>query len=446
MSIRRLETLRRQFPDIAPSVILKTDLLREGIRFTPVLNEIGRWCIPHFVMWNPEHDFDVRANGQLPEDWIMTPWNVRLADGTTVKTKFWNPDAPYEIQRIGERYVLLREGEEVEEVFFHRRPDWYFGRTTDNTVHAAVMQLWAPECWYSISLRYCQYSKTGDQCRFCCLMPSEDGAEGGKLAGLGYEVSLTPDNLAETFRAGGLAGKIRHFAITGGAILNNTKEIDRMARLFRRLSKEREELGLDTMFWANPSGLEAHELQTLKDSGVDGVTINLEVWDPKLWPVIVPGKHKFFGRERYLESMKRAVSCFGPWRVSSFFVVGVERVEPDGFATDDAAIASVLEGVDWCVEHQVMPATTMWLPAPGSPWADKPAPPTEYFLKVGRAIHELMDRRGAHKAAVPGQSSMCQECQDCSIHIDHYYAEQPRTQRGVPASAWRGTEAPALRL
>ncbi len=79
----RIDELQARFPDTPRSIILKIDLLREGIRFTPALNEIGRWAIPHFLQWNPEHDFDVDARGGPPEDWLLTPWNLRLADGTT---------------------------------------------------------------------------------------------------------------------------------------------------------------------------------------------------------------------------------------------------------------------------------------------------------------------------------------------------------------------------
>ncbi len=420
----RLDDLQAKFPDIPRSIILKMDLLREGIRFTPALNEIGRWAIPHFLQWNPEHAFDVDARGEAPEDWLLTPWNLRLADGTTIKTRFWDSDAPYEIRNDGGRQWLFRDDEFVQEIFFHRRPGWLLDRASDGTVFGTVVQPWAPECWYAVSLRYCQYTKTGDQCRFCCLQPDTDGSgKGGQLAGLGYRVAMKPEIVAETFRRGATAGNVRHFAITGGAILNNTREIDRMAGVFRALNDVREELGTKVVFGANPSGLETHELSTLRDAGVDAVTINLEVWHEDLWPIVVPGKTKSFGRGNYLDSLKRAVDVYGDWKVNSYFVTGTETV-PDCFKTPEAARDSVLDGVRWCLDHKVAPATTVWLPAPGSLWENAPEPSTEYYLDLGRSMHQLMKERGFYEALPPRDSCQCQECQDCSVNIDYYYQDE----------------------
>ena len=424
--MNRIEELQEQFPNINRSIILKMDLLREGIRFSPFLNEIGRHTISHFIQWNPEHDFDVVAKGSKPDDWLLTPWNLRFRDGTTVKTRFWNSDAPYEIRGDGDGIWLYRNGERIEKLFFHRSPDWIFERASDGTVHGTMVQLWAPECWYAVSLRYCQYTLTGDQCRFCCLTPQDKGA--GEMAGLGYKVAMKPDIVAETFRVGAQAGKVKHFALTGGAILNNTHEIKKMAGIFRSLNEVRNELGVDVKLGANPSGLERHELATLKDAGADTVTINLEVWDKDLWPIIVPGKEKFFGRDNYLDSLKRAADVYGDWNVNTYFVTGTETV-PDHFSTHEAAIESVVDGFSWCIDNKILPCTTAWLPAPGSLWENKPEPPTEYYLKLGYEIHQLMKEKNFYKEIPPEESCQCQECQDCSINIDYYYLENQSAEQ-----------------
>jgi len=123
--------------------------------------------------------------------------------------------------------------------------------------------------------------------------------------------------------------------------------------------------------------------------------------------------------------------------VHSYFVTGTETVPEDIHTSHDAAIASVVEGVRWCVDNKVSPNTTMWLPAPGSMWADEPEPPTEYYLKLGQAIDEALRETRYYEDSPPEHNGQCQECQDCCIHVDHHYQ---RNQAGAGLAAV--TEAP----
>ena len=39
----RLEELQAKFPEIPESILIKADAMREGVRYTPLISEIGRW-------------------------------------------------------------------------------------------------------------------------------------------------------------------------------------------------------------------------------------------------------------------------------------------------------------------------------------------------------------------------------------------------------------------
>ena len=42
----RIASLNETFPELPTSILLKTDVVRHGVRFTPVLPRIDRWALP----------------------------------------------------------------------------------------------------------------------------------------------------------------------------------------------------------------------------------------------------------------------------------------------------------------------------------------------------------------------------------------------------------------
>src|SRR3972149_4854732 len=61
----RIAELQQQFSAIPRSIVLKADVLTEGVRYTPALTTIGKWALPqiHFIFeW--DHD-DVHRQEDL---------------------------------------------------------------------------------------------------------------------------------------------------------------------------------------------------------------------------------------------------------------------------------------------------------------------------------------------------------------------------------------------
>jgi hypothetical protein len=47
-----INELCRRFPDIPRSIVIKSDVLRNGTHFTPLIHELGQQSFPHFLIWN----------------------------------------------------------------------------------------------------------------------------------------------------------------------------------------------------------------------------------------------------------------------------------------------------------------------------------------------------------------------------------------------------------
>jgi hypothetical protein len=260
----------------------------------------------------------------------------------------------------------------------------------------SVFMSWSRLGLLACALRYCEYTKTGDQCVYCCL----DSSIGEfKDSGFQYTMSLQPEDAAETYRAAQEeVGFIESVSMTGGSLRNTDKEMEHYVAIFGALDKVRKEMGKPTWFagclTARP---DLPLLRELKGAGLDTIAPNMDCWEESLWPEIVPGKHKYVGRDYWIECLTKSLEIFGKGRVASVFVVGPEMSASTGFKKDEDGIASWTGCFEWLLERDIIPATSQWQVEVGSPWSDRIPPSTDYFLSVGRARHQLMESSGMHK-------------------------------------------------
>ena len=392
----RIAELQEQFPEIPRSIILKTDVLREGCKFTPAVHEAGEWALPHFLIWNPEHPWNPRVRNLEAGQITTTPWKFDLADGTPVLLRF-DPGSPYEIRKEDGRYALYRDDLCVEEIGFEKRPDWTYKTTADGDLMISVFIPWARKALLGCALRYCEYTKTGDQCVYCCL---DANLQGYKKMGFKYRLSMTPEEAAEVYRAAEEETSLKYVGMTGGSLLDSKKEAERYVKIFSAMNRVRTEMGRagKTRFdLCVTAPAERRLIEGLKDAGVDSIGPNMDCWDERLWPVIVPGKHKFVGRDAWLRSIELSAEVFGSRDVFTVFVVGPEMTPPSGFRSFEEGVTSWKKAFAWLAERGVFAQTSVWQTEVGSPWERAEPPPTEYFLMVDFERHKIMNEAGLYQ-------------------------------------------------
>ena len=77
----RIASLTETFPELPTSILLKTDVIRQGVRFTPVLPRIARWALPqtHLIFeWDHE---DRHGPTDVTEGWDGTFNGVNCPNG-----------------------------------------------------------------------------------------------------------------------------------------------------------------------------------------------------------------------------------------------------------------------------------------------------------------------------------------------------------------------------
>ena len=411
----RVAELQAKFPSIPRSAIVKTDAFREGIAWTPALNIIGRWALPHTHMifdWDHDHLDD---KVETSEGWMLIPALFQQRDGTTTILKL-AADSPYEIKIMAgdARYMLCRDGEAIDEIYFEPRPQWYTKRTGDGTLMCKVVSCAGRNCIFAITLlSYCQYFKTNEQCVFCCIVPAVDHA---RDLGIDRVLKPTVRRVLEVYETVSSEHPIGHFNLPGGGLIDRKREADLYVAFLSQMMRE---LGDDERPWhVIPQALPEADQKRLYEAGQGKITLchPLEAWDEKLFPIVSPGKANHVGRDEWIAAMLRAAKIFGPWQATTTVVAGCETVPPHGLPTIAAAVKSMREYLTFFLEHGVLPRFTFWTPAPGSPWETASPPPTEYFLEISQLQYELYRQHG-----VPMPRSTCRKCRAVSIESDLLY-------------------------
>jgi hypothetical protein len=388
-----IDELCRRFPDIPRSIVVKSDVLRIGTRFTPLLHELGQKSFPHFLIWNPDHAWNPNLEGVEKDQMISTPWKFDMSDGTPVVIRF-EKESPYEITRREDgRLFLERDGEPIDEVSFEPATEWLYKTTSDGTLMTSVFMSWSRLALLACALRYCEYTKSGDQCVYCCL----DASVGEfKDRGFEYTLGIKPEDAAEVYRAAQEeVGPLRNVAMTGGSLLSRGNEMERYIAIYGALDKVRKEMRSPTWFAAcvtAPPDLAV--LRELRAAGLNSIVPNMDCWEESLWPEIVPGKHKYVGRGYWIEALAKSLEVFGKGHVGSVFVVGPEMAADTGFKREEDGVASWTRCFEWLLGRDIIPATSQWQTEVGSPWSDRVPPSTDYFLSIGRARHRLVKESG----------------------------------------------------
>ena len=408
----RIASLIETFPELPTSIVVKTDVIRQGVRFTPELPRIARWALPqtHLIFeWDHE---DRHGPTDVTEGWTTYPQTFCLPDGTTVMVMM-DSESPYEMRYLGDgQYGLTCDGEHISPIYFTPRPEWFTKRTRDGSLMCKVAG-GNGECVFSvINFNHCEYFNTGDPCGYCTIVPT---MERSRELGLERLPARVLDRIVETFDTAAEEGGIDHICISGGSFLDRKREADYYIELIKAL---RNAAGYrkGVPFLLAIQALEEEDARRLHEAGEGSVYVSwaMETWEESLWPEVVPGKSKYVGRGRWVDLLCQAVEIYGRGEVATNFVAGVEMAPANGFKTEEEALVSTLSGFEWLLQHDVRPVYSMWTVAPGSRYEELKAPSTQYFIRLGKAWHALN-----RKYAMPEPRTGCYKCMCYTTYRDY---------------------------
>ena len=400
------------------SPALKVDVMFDGIRYTDALGEAAEHSFPNYYPYRfrkeePGPDGQTKAN---------IPYLLTTPDGTLIRVR-GNPDSDWSVNGSADAgYFLGRhendDGDKPIAIGFEPLPGWMGSTTSDGfpMAHAgvslhgdmAVINV-APGCEF-----FLQKDEAGKsmRCVFCSY-----GAPDERTRHLGQEAGVTPlppttySRLQETLKAALAETQIRHIYLVGGSLPDWREEGERFIALAQAVQ---EVVDHQIPVACGSGALPEESLAHLKSrSLVDNICFNLEIWSEELFAKICPGKQRFVGYDRWLDSLEKAVEIWGRGRVYSAMVAGLE-LDPDYGLTLDEASDLAIQGADDLCSRGIIPIYSLYWPVAGKDYPEHLARLRSYFEKINLAYRDI---RKKHGLAI-NEDFMCHRCAYMQLECD----------------------------
>jgi hypothetical protein len=345
---------------------LKLDLMFDGIRYSEALVQAAKDAYPNFYPYRfQEGEFNPTGKPTVP-----IPYLLSTEDDTHVRIK-GNGASPWSISRTHSNYFLSHSSDSSKSipVHFEPLPSWMAQMTSDGfpmaqagvSLHGdmAVINI-APGCEYFSAEKENGKSM---RCSFCSYgAPDKRTAYLGQVAGVISLPDITYQRMQETLVAACKETEIRHIYLVGGSLQDWESEGKRfveIARAVREVNKDK------TPVTCGSGALPNNILKQLYDDRlVDNVCFNLEVWSEELFAKVCPGKNKFVGYQRWIESLEFAVSLWGRGHVYSAMVAGIELEPEYGFDLQAATDLAVTGAEELC-SRGILPIYSLYWPVGG---------------------------------------------------------------------------------
>ncbi len=168
----------------------------------------------------------------------------------------------------------------------------------------------------------------------------------------------------------------QHVLISGG--VPKDSDWDWENRVYEAVAASFPGISVDVMMVPVPGQLDAQRLQ---DFGIHGLSINLEMMDSERARKIMPRKAKI-PRQHWLDFIEGAVGIYGPGKVRSLLMVGIEPMD------------ATLRAVQALAERGCEPVLSPFRPDPSTPMRDDRPPTAAALEEVYERSVEIVDRAG----------------------------------------------------
>ncbi len=291
-------------------------------------------------------------------------------------------DSPYLLVHRDGAYRLERGGEHVASVALAPQPAWYDSPTSSGKPMRRVGTLQGTYLGV-YPAKVCEYwtEETKVNCKFCSV---------GLNLGIDDADVKSVDEVLEVVHAARRESGITYVDFNTGHYTGETY-LDILEPFIRRI---KDELGL-LVGVQTPPHADLRRYDALRAMGVNRVSFCFEIFDPRVFEEVCPGKHREYGLPRYLEAVRY---CAGlarkgprhePWVTNGEIIAGLEPPE------------SSIRAIDWITSVGAIPTVCVFRPLLGTDYAHLPPPRSDDLVPVFRRLYEACMERGLPIGCAP---------------------------------------------
>jgi hypothetical protein len=414
-----LEEYFTKYPETPKEIIIKADMLGLGHWFTDAALKATEGCsVKTYRLFSYDlmtmGDMKRKESQKVPEHltilggmYGLRPVNIQ----TTIAQ-----DSPYVIDVVDGRLVLTTAGQVICDVRYELAPRYYDKSFPDGTRYREVIAYGS----FITAFRTCQYWGPKEECRFCDInenarqmKQSQDFTLNAPVKDVAQVAEVANEIGREVIELEGHPEPI-YFLITGGTITS---------KLHGKTENEFYGEYVEAVKWGGPrrhltlqtNAKPREEMKWFRSKGLDDHNANMEVWDPRLFEWINPGKNRRVGWANWVKWMCDSVDVFGEGNVTPNFVGGIEMAQPYGFKTVDEAVKSTTEGLEVMMSHGVMPRFNQWRREPNSGMAkehEQPAVPLDYYVQLMRNRYEIWKK---YSLPIPKRGHLLKELRHLGV-------------------------------
>jgi len=291
--------------------------------------------------------------------------------------------SPYTLHKSEAGYGLRYRDFPVSNVTLSPRPAWYDGFTSNGKPMTRIGTLQGTYLGV-YPAKVCEYwtEKSGKtNCKFCSV---------GLNLGVDDADEKSVNEVLEVVRAARRESGITYVDFNTGHYKGDTY-LDILEPYIRRI---KDEIGL-LIGVQTPPHRDLRRYDALRAMGVNRVSFCFEIFDPKLFQEICPGKHAEYSLDYYLEAIRYCATLakkgpwHEPWVTNGEIIAGLEPAE------------SSIRAIDWITSVGAIPTVCVFRPLKGTDLEDMPPPRTEDMVPVFRRLWEKTMEAGLPIGAAP---------------------------------------------
>jgi hypothetical protein len=359
---------------------LKLALYIEGVYYT---DQVAKKLVEADFLHKYEID-NINLHGATRRDVFPKP--VYLRHGFAASFRY-DENSLYEVVENGGVFGIQRRGEYLADVALGEEPDFHYERLPDGTLYRDIARATSfgvtDKSLITAYSEECSAKANGETCLFCCYN-SRVRREGEDWQNRWKH----PGQIAEVVKHAYDRG-YTHFTLTGGFVPER-RELEYYIDVADAI---KEKLGTDDFNGTACIGapLDHAIIEKYKEAGFRTISFNTEVWGKEWFNVINPVKVTACGGfDNWVKAIEYAVKVFGPGKVRSNFVVGLQ---PKNLT---------FEGIDYLASIGVVTVASSFIPMIGSPLEGHRSPTLDWhwdaqlkhaqiLRKYGRTYDEIYD-------------------------------------------------------